>query len=63
MIEHNRAFDSYMGWKKDLVKLCKEWDKIYVKHSSSKGSYKEMAEMHTSGMKPLTQLIDANLNF
>jgi hypothetical protein len=42
-----------MSWKKDLIKALKEFDKIYVKHSSSKGAYKEMAEIHTSGMKPL----------
>ena len=59
----NRDCNSYAGWKKELIKLLKEWDKNYAKHSSSKGAYKEMAEIHLNGMKPLTQLIDANLNF
>lgn len=53
-IEMNRDFSNYVGWKKDLVKLFKEWDKIYAKHSSSKGTYKEMNEVHVKAMLPLT---------
>jgi hypothetical protein len=62
-IEMNRDFSNYMGWKKDLVKALKEWDKVYAKHSSSKGSYKEMAEVHSKAMKPLSEMIEANHNF
>lgn len=62
-IEMSRDFTNYMGWKKDLVKALKEWDKVYAKHSSSKGSYKEMAECHSRAMKPLTEMIEANHNF
>lgn len=59
----DRNFETYTGWKKDLIKLCKEFDKNYVKHMGSKGCYKEMAEIHESSMKPLKFLIDANVNF
>jgi len=43
------------------VKLCKEWDKLYVKHV--KGAYGEMAEYHAKCMKPLMDLINSNNNF
>jgi hypothetical protein len=43
--------------------MCKEWDKFYVKHSSKKGSYEEVAAIHESSMKPLMDLIVANINF
>ena len=52
-----------MSWKKDLLKACKEWDKFYVKHSSNKGSYSEVNAIHEAAMKPLIDLITANLNF
>merc|ERR1711871_547137 len=55
------TFETFGGWKKDLIKFCKEWDKLYVKHI--KGTYPEMNGHHMAAMKPLTQLIDANLNF
>ena len=41
----------------------KEWDKCYVKHMGSKGTYAEMNTLHMSAMKPLSELIEANLNF
>ena len=59
----NRTPDSYLGWKKELIKLLKDWDKYYVKHSGSKGTTKEMNDLHMTAMKPLTELIDANLNY
>lgn len=55
------TFENYTGWKKDLVKKCKEWDKLYVKHI--KQTYPEMSEIHASAMRPLWLLIDANLQF
>jgi hypothetical protein len=57
------AFDTYIPWKKELVKMCKEFDKFYVKHSSKKGSYEELNNIHESAMKPLMELIIANTNF
>ena len=55
--------DTYLGWKKELMKLCKEFDKYYVKHSSNKGTYSEINEIHVKTMQPLMDLINANLNF
>ena len=49
------------AWKKDLIKFCKEWDKLYVKHA--KAVYPEINAIHVAAMKPLTQLIEANSNF
>ena len=60
-ISMNLTPDSLGSWKKDLAKLCKEWDKNYVKHSKS--IYPEMNAIHMSAMKPLQQLIDSNYNF
>lgn len=31
-------------WKKDLIKLLKEWDKLYLKHVKS--CYPEMVKVH-----------------
>jgi hypothetical protein len=39
----------------------KEWDKLYVKHI--KATYPDMSAIHATCMKPLTQLLDSNLNF
>jgi len=61
MMELNLDKDTMGSWKKDLVKLLKEWDKLYMKHQ--KGTYKEMNEIHMAAMKPLNQLIEANINF
>ena len=55
------TYETFTQWKKDLIKLCKEWDKLYVKHS--KAIYPEINTIHMAAMKPLTQLIDANSNF
>ena len=63
MINNERTADNYMGWKKELVKYLKDWDKNYVKHMGNKGTYAEMNTLHTAAMKPLTELIEANLNF
>jgi len=50
--------DSYVSWKKELIKHLKEWDKLYTKHIKS--GYVEMNAIHTSGMKPLTDLLESN---
>lgn len=55
------TFENYTGWKKDLFKKCKEWDKLYCKHI--KATYPEMSQIHAAAMRPLTLLIDANLQF
>jgi len=60
-IDMARDFNNFGAWKKDLVKLLKEWDKCYVKHM--KTSYPEMSANHAKAMLPLTQLIESNLNF
>ena len=39
----------------------KEWDKLYVKHIKS--GYVEMNQIHMTAMKPLTDLLESNLNF
>ena len=46
--------DSYVSWKKELLKLFKEWDKNYVKHV--KGSYGEMRDYHELCMRPFNDL-------
>ena len=62
-VDMNRSADSYQSWKKELIKLLKDWDKNYVKHMGNKGQYSEMNNLHMSAMKPLSELIEANLNF
>ena len=62
-MQHVCTFDTYTGWKKDLTKLLKEFDKYYVKHSSNKGTFAEINNIHESTMKPLMDLILANSNF
>ena len=53
--------ETYVSWKKELMKMLKEWDKVYNKHMKS--VYPEMNKIHMDAMKPLTDLISANLNF
>jgi hypothetical protein len=60
-MEMECTHETYTSWKKDLIKKCKEWDKLYVKHIKS--TYPEMAQIHATAMRPLTLLIDANLQF
>ena len=62
-VDMNRSPDSYQSWKKELIKLLKDWDKNYVKHMGNKGTYGEMNNLHMSAMKPLSELIEANMNF
>ena len=45
--------------EKDLIKKCKEWDKLYVTHV--KTTYPEMSQIHATAMKPLTLLVESNL--
>ena len=60
-MEMTCTFDAFTGWKKDLIKFCKEWDKCYVKHI--KATYPEMNGHHMRAMLPLTNLVQANLDF
>jgi hypothetical protein len=52
--------DSYTTWKKDLVKMLKEFDKLYTKHIKS--GYVEMNVIHQSAMKPLLEMMSSNYN-
>lgn len=53
--------DTYKkSWPKDLKNKLKEFEKLYVKHQ--KGTYSEMAIIHSTAMKPLMDLVIANLN-
>lgn len=60
-VEMNRTPENLATWKKEFIKILKEWDKAYVKHI--KISYPEMSAHHAKAMLPLTQLIESNLNF
>jgi hypothetical protein len=60
-MEMNLTFETFTSWKKDLIKFCKEWDKLYVKHIKS--TYPEMNGHHMKAMQPLTDLVEANFNF
>lgn len=57
----DRDSDTYLTWKKDLVKILKEWDKLYVKHVKS--TYPEMNKIHMQAMQPLNDLIQSNYDF
>lgn len=61
MMEIQLTHDTYISWKKELIKMLKEWDKIYLKHIKS--GYIEMNNIHMTAMKPLTNLLESNLNF
>lgn len=60
MWEINVTPDTYLQWKKDLIKLLKEFDKLYVKHMKS--GFVEMNTIHTAAMKPLLDMMSANFN-
>ena len=60
MMEMQVTSDSYNTWKKDLVKMLKEFDKLYTKHIKS--GFVEMNAIHTQAMKPLTDLLESNQN-
>ena len=60
-MESELSMETFTSWKKELIKICKEWDKLYVKHAKS--VYPEMNAIHMAAMKPLTQLMEANSNF
>lgn len=57
----NLEVDNYVGWRKDCVKLLKEWDKIYLKHQ--KTANPDIVNIHNAAFKPLFELWEANLNF
>jgi hypothetical protein len=40
--------------------MLKEWDKLYIKHIKS--GFIEMNNIHMAAMKPLTNLLESNLN-
>jgi hypothetical protein len=62
LMENDCTFELYLPWKKELTKKLKEWDVAYVKHA--KNTFPEMNDkVHMVAMKPLTNLINANLNF
>lgn len=58
MMEMSVNPDSYLTWKKDLIKQLKEFDKLYMKHIKS--GFVEMNVIHTAAMKPLIEIMAAN---
>jgi hypothetical protein len=61
MMEMQVTPDTYVTWKKDLIKKLKEFDKMYGTHV--KTTHVELNTMHTTAMQPLTNLLESNLNF
>jgi hypothetical protein len=61
MLDMNLTAETYVTWRKELIKLLKEWDRLYLKHIKS--GYVEMSAIHSKAMKPLTDLLESNLNF
>ena len=45
MMEMQLTHETYVSWKKELVKMLKEWDKLYTKHIKS--GFVEMNAIHT----------------
>ena len=43
-MDMDRTFENFAAWKKDFIKVLKEWDKLYVKHAKS--IYPEMNAIH-----------------
>ena len=60
MMEISLNADSYTTWKKDLIKLLKEFDKLYIKHIKS--GFVEMNVIHSQAMKPLVDMMTSNFN-
>lgn len=56
-----RDAETYVSWKKELVKILKEFDKMYVKHV--KTTFVEMNKIHMQAMEPLNLLIKSNFEF
>ena len=52
--------DSYATWKKELVKMLKEFDKLYMKHIKS--GFVEMNAIHQSALKPILEMMSSNYN-
>lgn len=52
--------DSYATWKKELVKMLKEFDKTYMKHIKS--GFVEMNAIHQSALKPIIEMMSSNYN-
>lgn len=55
------AVDSYIAWRKDAVKVLKEWDKMYINHE--KKTNKELGAIQAEAFIPLTDLWEANNNY
>lgn len=60
-LEMNLSENTYQSWRKELIKLLKEFDKLYVKHIKS--GYILQNEIHMTAMKPLVNLLESNENF
>ena len=52
---------TFQGWRKDLIKSLKEFDKMYVKHA--KATNPELVKIITQAMLPLSNLMESNRNF
>lgn len=68
MFETTLTPESLNTWRKDLIKLLKDFDKLYVQHikpstKSKQYSHDEMAGYHKTAMTPLVELMDSNWNF
>jgi len=61
MMEMNLNENTYQSWRKEFIKLLKEFEKLYLKHIKS--GYVEMNAIHMNAMKPLVNLMESNLNF
>jgi hypothetical protein len=54
------SMDAYTQGKKDLIKMLKEFDKLYTKHIKS--GYVEMSAIHQAAMRPLIDMMSSNFN-
>lgn len=67
MMETTLTQDTLNTWRKDLIKVLKEFDKFYVQHikpstKSKTYSHDEMSSYHKTAMLPLVELMDSNWN-
>lgn len=61
---NERDFNTYMQFKKDLIKELKNFDKMYVTHIKKNGNHDFLqANIHNVAFKPLTDLLEKNYNF
>lgn len=52
---------TFQSWKKELVKVMKDFDKMYVKHA--KNTNPELSKIISTAMTPLLNLMESNRNF